>query len=123
MKEEGDDRYNRIDERTANMEKKFSTIEEAGKTETGEYDNVQEDQNRGEAVATGFHGDSTEQEVKQLLRETITEIGVSTENVQIKCSAKPIAYAFMSSDISTSQIGKHIKERVEREENITVNRC
>ena len=32
MKEEGDDRYNRIDERIANMEKKFSTIENAVKT-------------------------------------------------------------------------------------------
>ena len=73
----------------AHMEKKFSTVEEAGKTKTGEYNKVQ-GQNHGKAVATGFHGDSTEQEVEQLLRETITEIGMSTENVKIKCPAKPI---------------------------------
>ena len=59
-------------------------IEETRKTKTGEYNKVQEDQNHGEAVATGFHGDSTEQEVVQLLRETIAEIGMSTENVKIK---------------------------------------
>ena len=47
IKEEGDDRYNRIDERIAKMEKKFSTIEDAGETDTGEYNKVQEDQNHG----------------------------------------------------------------------------
>ena len=61
----------------------------------GEYNKVQEDQNHGKAVATGFHGDSTEQEVEQLLRETIAEIGMLTENVKIKCPAKPITYAFI----------------------------
>ena len=45
MREEGDDRYNRIDERIANMEKKFSTIEEASKTKTREYNKIQEDWN------------------------------------------------------------------------------
>ena len=47
MKEEGGDRYNRIDERNAKMEKKFSTIEDAGETDTGEYNKVQEDQKHG----------------------------------------------------------------------------
>ena len=50
-------------------------IEETSKTKTGEHNKVQEDQKHGEAAATGFHGDSTEQEVKQLLRETIAENG------------------------------------------------
>ena len=59
----------RVDERIANMEKKFSMIEEPGKTKTGKYNNVQENQNHGKAAATGFHGDSTEKEVEQLLRE------------------------------------------------------
>ena len=92
MKDEGDDRYNRIDERIGNMEKKFSMIEEASTTKTGEYNKVQEDQNHGKAVATGFHGDSTEQEVEQLLRETIAEIGMSTESVKIKCQTYHICF-------------------------------
>ena len=63
------------------IEEKFSILEETSRTKTGEYNKVQ-DQNHGKAVATGFHGDSTVQEVEQLLRETIAEIGMSTENVQ-----------------------------------------
>ena len=52
-----------------------------------------------------------------MLRETIAEIGMSTENVKNNCPAKPITYA--------CQIGKHVKESVERAENmnITVNGC
>ena len=93
-KDEGEDRYKRIDERIASMEKKFSMIEEeTSKIKAGEFNKVQEDQNHGKAVATGFYGDSTEQEVEQLLRETIAETGMSTENVEIKCPAKPITYA------------------------------
>ena len=69
MKDEGDDRNNKIDEIIATMEKKFSMIEEPGKTKTREYHKVQEDQNHGKDVATGFHEDSTEQEVEQLLRD------------------------------------------------------
>ena len=95
MKEEGDDRYNRIDEIIANMEKKFSMIDETSKIKADEFNKVHEDQNRGKAVATRFHGDSIEHEVEQLLRETIAEIGMSTENVKIECPAKPITYAFI----------------------------
>ena len=75
------------------MEKKFSTIEEAGETKTGKCNQVQEDQNHGKAVATGFNEDSIEQEVEQSLRETVTEIGMSTEmsrsNVQPDLSHMP----------------------------------
>ena len=50
---------------------------------------VHEDQNHGKAAATGFHGDTCEQEVEQLLRETMIEIGMSTENAKMECLAKP----------------------------------
>ena len=56
---------------------------------------LHDSQNHGNAVATGFHGDLTEQEVEKLLGETIAQIGVSTENVKIKCPSKPITYAFI----------------------------
>ena len=79
------------------MEKKFFIKEETSKIKAGEFNKVQEDQNHGEAVATGFQGDSIEQEVEQLLRETVAEIGMSTENVKIKCLVKLITHAFCTS--------------------------
>ena len=72
------------------MEKKFSMMDETSKIKADDSSKVHEDQNHGKAAATGFHGDSSEQEVEQLLRETITEIGMSTENAQIECLTKPI---------------------------------
>ena len=52
-----------------------------------------EDQKKTRAVAAGFHEDTTEQEAKELLTATILQAGMSTERVQIKCPAKPIAHA------------------------------
>ena len=93
MKDDGD-RYNQVDERVANMEKKFSMIDETSEIIADESNKVHEDQNHGEAEATGFHCDSSEQEVGQLLREAIIEIGMSTENVMIKCLVTPVSYSF-----------------------------
>ena len=44
---------------------------------------------------TGFHSETSESEVEQLLKETITEIGMSIENARIECPAKPITHAFI----------------------------
>ena len=74
MKEEGDDRYKQISERIANMEKRISDIDEKLRKQ--------------KAVATGFHSETSEAEVEQLLKETITEIGMSIENERIECPAK-----------------------------------
>ena len=68
-------------------------------------------ENQGKAVASGFHGETSESEVEQLLRETI-EIGMSIENVRIECPAKPITHAF----IYFKNISEYVEERVEREE-------
>ena len=95
MKEEGDDRYKHINERIANMEKKISDIDEKCENRSEEPARSREDQNQGKAVATGFHSETSEAEVEQLLKETITEIGMSTENVRIECPAKPITHAFI----------------------------
>ena len=87
MKQEGEDRYKQINERIANMEKKISAMDE----------NVtHDDQNQGKAVATGLHGETSESEVEQPLRETITGIGMSNENARIECLAKPITHAFIN---------------------------
>ena len=51
-------------------------------------------QNQGKAVITGY-SETSEREVIQLLKESITEIGMTIENVRIECSAKPNAHAFI----------------------------
>ena len=68
---------------------------EKGENRNDETNRTRDDKNHGRAVATGFHGDSSESEVEQLLRETITEIGMSTENAKNECLAKPITHAFI----------------------------
>ena len=52
------------------------------KTKIGECSNAQEEQNYGKAVAAGFIGDSTEQEVEQLLGDRRCRLRMSKSNVQ-----------------------------------------
>ena len=51
------------------------------------------DQNQGKAVITGFHSETSESEVIQLLKESETEIGTTIENARIECAATPITHA------------------------------
>ena len=44
---------------------------------------------------TGFHSETTESEVTQLLREMINEIGMDFGSARIECTAKPITHAFI----------------------------
>ena len=44
---------------------------------------------------TGFHDDTIEQEVQDILKETITTIGMSMDQIQIKCPAKPTTHTFL----------------------------
>ena len=53
------------------------------------------DRNQGKAVITGFHSETSEPEVIQLLEESIREIRLTTENARIECTAKPITHAFI----------------------------
>ena len=53
------------------------------------------DKNQGKAVIAGFHSETSEPEVIQLLKESITEIGMTTENARIECPAKPITHVFI----------------------------
>ena len=57
-----------------------------------ECNKTQEDQNQRRAAVTGFHDDTTEQEVQHLLKETVIMEGMST-----KCPAKPITHGFLQS--------------------------
>ena len=56
---------------------------------------TQEDQNQRRSVMTGFHDDTTEQEVQDILEETIATIGMSTDQIEIQCPAKPVTHAFL----------------------------
>ena len=80
-------KYKQISERIMNMEKKILDIDEPRWAHG--------DQNQGKAVITGFHTETSESEVIQLLKETMTEIGMSIENARIECSAEPITHAFI----------------------------
>ena len=95
MKEEGDDRHKQIKEIIANMEKTISDMGETYKNRDDEPNRAHDDQNQGKTVVTGFRCDTSESEVEQLLKETITETGMSIENARIECFAKPITHAFI----------------------------
>ena len=94
MKEKGENKFNQFDERITNMERRILDMDE--KHEHRSEDNKKEhvDENQGKTVITGFHGETTESEVTQLLREMINEIGMDFGSVRIDCTAKPITHAF-----------------------------
>ena len=53
------------------------------------------DQNQGKAVVTGFHSETSESEVTQLMKESINEVGMDIGSARIECPAKPITHAFI----------------------------
>ena len=67
MKEEGDDRYKQISERNTNFEKKILDMGEKYENKIEELEGAHVDRNQGRAVMTGFHGETSESEVIQLL--------------------------------------------------------
>ena len=46
-------------------------------------------------MITGFHSDTTESEITQLLKEMINEVGMDFGSARIECPAKPITHAFI----------------------------
>ena len=68
----------KIEKKILDEDKKYdSKIEEC----KGEH----VDRNQGKAVITGFHSETPEPEVIQLLKASITEIGMTIENARIEC--------------------------------------
>ena len=90
MKEEDDDRYKHINERNTSMYKKIFDVDEKCENRRDERRRAHEDQNQGKAVVTGFHSETSESEVDKLLKETITEMGMSIENARIERSASQL---------------------------------
>ena len=107
MKEESDDRYKQTNEKMMNMEKEILDIDEKCKNRSDEPKGAHEDQNQGKGVVTRFHSETNESEVEQLLKETMTEIGMSIENARIERFAQPITHSLI-----------HFKNDDERNKNI-----
>ena len=93
------------------MEKKIFDIDEKCENRSDEPSGAHGDQNQGKAVITGFHSETSDSEVIQLLKETQTEIGMTIENARFECTAKPITHAFIH-----LQIGEHVEKRITRKE-------
>ena len=95
MKEEEDGRYKQISERITNMEKKILDMVEKYGNRSDEPGGAHVDQDQGKAVIPGFHSETSEPEVIQLLKESITEIRMTMENGRIGRPAKPITHGFI----------------------------
>ena len=78
-----------------NVEKKIHDIDENTKTEVTNPGDYMETRIKVRLVITGLHSETSESEVIQLLKETITEIGMTIENARIEGTAKPITHAFI----------------------------
>ena len=95
MKEEGENKFNKIDGNLMDMEKKILDLYK-------KYENRSEDDkhgnmfaNQSETVMTGLHKETTESEVAVTLKEMMKEIGMEFERVKLVCPAKPITHAFI----------------------------
>ena len=87
------------------------------------------DGNQGKTVITGFHGETIESEVTQLLREMINEIGMDFEEQK---SNAPQNRSLMLSFASWTwrhkqvhQVSEHVEKRTERKKskNNEINGC
>ena len=87
MKEE-EEKFNQFDERITNMERKILDMDE--KYEHRSEDNKKEhvDENQGKTVITGFHIETTESEVTQLLREMYQDVEDEVDELMLKWQTK-----------------------------------
>ena len=69
-------------------ERKMIDIDRKYESKSEKSKGAHVDRNQGKAVITGFHNETSEPEVTQLLKESKTEIGKTMENVRIECPAK-----------------------------------
>ena len=95
MKEDGENKFNKINERFMDMEKKILDLDK--KYENRSEENKQENvnANQSETVITGLHSETTESEVTDMLKEMMNEIGMDFGSVKFACLAKPITHAFI----------------------------
>ena len=72
-------------------------------------------------MITGFHSETTESEVTQLLKDLIIELGMDFGNAKIECPAEPITHCFIhfmnDGDKQIHQVSEHVEKRTERKKN------
>ena len=95
MKEEGENKFNKIDERFKDMEKKIMDLDKKYENRSDDDRNGNVIANQGETVIAGLHKETTESRVADTLKEMIKEIGMDYEKVKLVCPAKPITHAFV----------------------------
>ena len=95
MKEEGENKINKIDERFKDMEKKIMDLDKNYENRSDDDRNGNVIANQSETVMAGLHKETTESEVADTLKEMIKEIGMDFEKVKLVCPAKPITHAFV----------------------------
>ena len=97
MKEEGENKFKQFSMKESWIWKE-KILGHGQKYEHRSEDNKQEhgNANQGETVVTGFHSETTESEVIQLLKEMINEIGMDFGSARIECLAKPTTLCFHS---------------------------
>ena len=90
-----------------------------------EGNKTQEDQNQRRAVMTGFHDDTTEQEVQDILKEREVKESNSDQMSSQADHTCVLAVHRQRRKRQVCQISEHIEERVERKENkdITSHGC
>ena len=95
MRKECESKFIQFDERITNMERKILDMDEKHEHRSEVVKKEHVDENQGKTVITGFHSETKESEVTQLLREMINETGMDFGIARIECAAKPIIHAFI----------------------------
>ena len=95
MKEDGDNKFNKIDERFKDMEKRMMDLDMKQNNRSDDERNRNVTANQGETVIAGLHKETTESEVTDMLKEIMREIGMDYGKVKLVCPAKPITHAFV----------------------------
>ena len=116
---EGDDRQ--FNERITNKEK-ILDMDEKHENRSEETRGEHVDQNQCTAAITGFHSETLESEVMQLLKELINEVGMDFGNARIECAEKPITHAFIHykkrwRKKQIHQVSQHVEKKTETKKN------
>ena len=114
MKEEGENKFNKIDERFKDMEKKIMDLDKKYENRSDDERNGSVIANQGETVIAGLHKETTESEVADTLKEMIKEIGMDYEKVKLVCPACLRLFRERQRKEQVHQVGKHAKKRIKR---------
>ena len=111
MKEEGDDWYKQFNERITNIVRKILDMDEKYENRSEVIKGEHVDENQGKTVIAGFHSETTESEVMQLLKELINDAPRSRSHTHSFTSKT------MEKEKHIHQVSEHVEKRTERKKN------